>query len=465
MAKLQQVGEAVTPGERAAAEHLARVLPSNYVVISNLEFCTPSGMTREIDFLVVAPHGLYLVDEKSIHGDIIVTDNSWVLSGGEARRNPIANLEGIGRALKGRITRRFGTSLSDLAIQSTVLMSTTDYRLRPMPGLERQLEHVIPVSNSKKYFTDLNLLTHPGCSSPRLAEFMHDLLGTELKPRYLPKQIGFCTVEKRLAEGPLWVSFLAHLPAGGGSMDLVLKVYRLDQLRTQDERDAQLRVLLRDLEACNQLAEKGLAPKSYVPFPWSDDRCVVVPSERPAGRVLTAALDGQTPVRTRLRVLRRLLSALGAIHGLGIIHRNIHPGSIRIVGEEATGSVLLTDFDFARVEGTFTLPPDMGQELDSPYVAPEVMKVLGSATRASDIYSFGAVAFDILWGRSAMASLPFDQPTSPDLPPIDGLPSAAAKDLADMLAAMCSLDLRSRPKDVQEALGLFDFALESAEQP
>lgn len=96
--------------------------------------------------------------------------------------------------------------------------------------------------------------------------------------------------------------------------------------------------------------------------------------------------------------VRDLAVALGHAHGRGVLHRDIKPSNILI---SAHGSVKLGDFGIAKLyqqETPITRTPGL---LGTPaYMAPEVCRQ-GSQTAslASDLYSLGAVFYEMLTGR------------------------------------------------------------------
>jgi len=118
--------------------------------------------------------------------------------------------------------------------------------------------------------------------------------------------------------------------------------------------------------------------------------------------------------------------ALKAAHDAGIIHRDLKPGNLMFHEE---GTVKLTDFGVAQVFTARKLTATGGIVGTVEYMSPE--QALGSrVTRASDLYSLGAVMYCMLTGRppfrgkSAIEIIQqhrygqFDPPRSivPDLP-------------------------------------------------
>ncbi len=110
-------------------------------------------------------------------------------------------------------------------------------------------------------------------------------------------------------------------------------------------------------------------------------------------------LSGPVDPGTAIDLAGQIAAALDAAHGKGIVHRDLKPANVLV----AHGRVKLVDFGIARLSGnagtdtTVTGAPIVGTPA---YMAPEQIK--GDAGDArSDIFSFGAVLYELLSGRRA----------------------------------------------------------------
>lgn len=100
-----------------------------------------------------------------------------------------------------------------------------------------------------------------------------------------------------------------------------------------------------------------------------------------------------TPVE-RLRIIRDAALAVEYAHDRGVIHRDLKPGNMML---RSDGRLVIFDFGLASAlhEGPSPLP---GAEGTIPYMAPEQAEGT-AASPAADIYSLGAIFYEILTGE------------------------------------------------------------------
>ena len=116
-----------------------------------------------------------------------------------------------------------------------------------------------------------------------------------------------------------------------------------------------------------------------------------------------AALSGPMEPAEVVRVALQIAGALEAAHGKGIVHRDLEPANILL----AQGRAKLLDFGIARVHTGVTPDATMTNQMTvsgtPAYMAPEQAQG-GAADARSDIFSFGAVLYEMLSGRRAFSA-------------------------------------------------------------
>jgi tetratricopeptide (TPR) repeat protein len=117
------------------------------------------------------------------------------------------------------------------------------------------------------------------------------------------------------------------------------------------------------------------------------------------GGTLARRLGGKPlPPAEAARVVEVLARAVHAVHGCGVVHRDLKPGNVLLT---ADGTPKVVDFGLARrLEGDGH-PTSVGRVLGTPpYMAPEQARgdtrAVGPAT---DVYALGAILYETLSGR------------------------------------------------------------------
>ena len=105
---------------------------------------------------------------------------------------------------------------------------------------------------------------------------------------------------------------------------------------------------------------------------------------------------GPLPIPLVARILAQVSDALAYAHRNGIVHRDIKPGNLML---DKDGWVVLTDLGIAKVQEAAMLTAT-GSTIGTPtYMSPEQSMAAKETGGASDQYSLGCVAFEMLTGQ------------------------------------------------------------------
>jgi serine/threonine-protein kinase len=123
------------------------------------------------------------------------------------------------------------------------------------------------------------------------------------------------------------------------------------------------------------------------------------------------------PVAGACRVLAGLAGALAFAHQNGVVHRDVKPQNVFLVGdplgEVGAQEVKLLDFGLAKAfgaMGTSTQLTETGVVLGTPhYMAPEQILGAESVSTAADVWALGVVAYECLSGIRPIEGKSFGQ--------------------------------------------------------
>ncbi|HEX6747533.1 MAG TPA: protein kinase [Longimicrobium sp.] len=115
--------------------------------------------------------------------------------------------------------------------------------------------------------------------------------------------------------------------------------------------------------------------------------------------------SGPPPMSLALRILQQAARGINVGHRLGVIHRDVKPGNIFLAedGDPGEVQVRVLDFGIAKVvdeEDTQTaLTRDGRAPLSPAYASPEQLRGDDTLTPAADVFSLGAVGWQLLTGE------------------------------------------------------------------
>ncbi|AUX24233.1 protein kinase [Sorangium cellulosum] len=184
----------------------------------------------------------------------------------------------------------------------------------------------------------------------------------------------------------------------------------------------------------------GLAPtrEPYLAMEWL------------RGEDLAARLSrGGLTLEDGLNLVQRAAGALGAVHARGIVHRDVKPSNLFLVGGDVA-RVKLLDFGIARQPGVLASLTQTGAILGTPgYLAPEQAQGEREVGPQADVFALGAVLFECVTGSAAfrgmqvmalLAKLLLEEP-----PRLIEVRADVPRELSELCHRMLAKDPRARP--------------------
>ncbi len=255
---------------------------------------------------------------------------------------------------------------------------------------------------------------------------------------------------------------------GEGGMGLVFRA-----VRAEDGREVALKVLKLDLagdlvfqhrfrqeaRAAAEVHDPHLVP--IIEAAEADGRHYLAVDYVPGGSLGDRIAGSRSlEVAEVVRVVSEVAAGLDALHGAGIVHRDIKPGNILFA---ADGTAMLTDFGLAKGPA-YTVLTKPGQVMGTlDYLAPELIRG-EPGTPLTDVYALGCLAFECATGKAPFADKGLFEVGLAHLeePPPD--PSVERPELSPGFAAALLTALEKDPAQRPASAGAFANLLRGANE-
>ena len=208
----------------------------------------------------------------------------------------------------------------------------------------------------------------------------------------MPEQIGKYHVLGRIGRGGMGMVYKAHDPVL--DRPVALKVIS-PEIEVTDELRARF---FREAQACARLSHPNIV--TIYDMGEHDGRLFIV-MELLDGDELRGLITQRKPLplEDKVSVMAQICGGLHYAHQKGIVHRDVKPGNIFLL---RNGQVKILDFGIAQMATTEAGLTRTGLIMGTlRYIAPE--QVRGRANARSDMYSVGAVCYELLSLRPPFA--------------------------------------------------------------
>lgn len=448
--QLKTIKNSGDEAEKYAIQYLVDNLKTrkvgDYRILANYNLATNtsgSAGTLEIDILLINRFGLFLLEVKNRVGSIVAFDDDWIQSQKHSMGNVFGTLETKSRILHSLTFGKNGTlkKIGNANVAGLIVLfqgrkqfqNRSHYDDTTVVELGDALLEMISSERLWRY-REMSYLTDEEIIS--VTNFLFASKSSEYA-----QHIGNYKVLDEIWAGDLFDAYRAkHNNISG--RDVRIKVYKLPRLSS--DQNQLVHQFERDIEAITKL---GVHPNILQTFDFFPDESrpdiYYEVTELIDGSRLDEILINRKKPYTfieQINLLEPICMGLIHAHTNKVFHRNLGSETIFI---SSKGIVKLADFDFAKIEGAMTIAIPGQVLIDTPYTAPEVKNDATLASYRSDIFSLGA-----LWYQLASVPSPMISTLSLDKVDILDIPIDAKLLMRQMLSTKPGL----RPGSVQSIL-------------
>ncbi|MBI3272031.1 MAG: NERD domain-containing protein [Planctomycetes bacterium] len=393
MATIRKAGPFANEAERRAVAALERALPPNAVIVTN--FYLPSHRdTLEIDAVVVSALGVVAVEVKDWRGEIHF-ESAACYRGAERVEDPRQLVSHKAKVLHSFLRERVGSRGPDVVTNPILLFARDDTRIDGDLGEGVRVARLSEGVGFVARGFPGGRRQSPALNADEIARTADAMCAAHDRRHH--RRIGAYALGEKLADPPAeeYRGWELAFPERG--LRLARRI--VDDLAPPAEREEDVRSAKRHAVALRELEELRLAalPIVYSVFADpNDDAGLWTAYEGVEGAALS---DAPLQPMEKVAALARAAEALEACHRKSVLHRGLSPECLVIPAGGSTPRIIR--FEFARVRGQKTVAAgrSAGRLKALPNAAPEVRKDPMNASPASDIYSLGTVAAEVLAGE------------------------------------------------------------------
>jgi serine/threonine protein kinase len=441
--------ETVTPSqfqhERDALRHVQNLLPDvePYRAWSNFTFTAQSGHVCEVDLLVAAPSGLYLIEIKSLNGRLTSDGRSWTLTrpGGSGSRtfdNPLHSADLKAKRLRSLLQNEAARQRRDLRIpyiQAAVFLSNPGLDVSGLP--DHQLHWVFGPEPAPGELPPIwsGLLGRPPRDEryrmrPDLSRALPRLLrgaGIARSRRHL--RVGSWQLDPRpFDSGPTWQDHLARHAQLPNEVRRI-RIYLVERNAAEAERASIARAARREMLALHGISHPGIVQVDTMESHEAGPALIFRHDPRAQRLDHYLAQHGERlDVATRVGMIRQLAEVMAYVHGRHLHHRALSARSVLVTpgprrqyateeeawlhprlrvsdwqsairGADATGNGSTSGS--VQITPTTQVTRHLDQSAEA-YLAPE-LSAPNPDPVAMDVFGLGALSYLLLTGQAPAA--------------------------------------------------------------
>ncbi len=398
---------------------------------SNFTFTAHAGHVREVDLLVVAPGGVYLIELKDWHGSVESRNGTWLQTQPGGRQishgNPLHLASKKAKELAGLLAQQ-----GERAWVSEAVCFTDSALRNRLPAHDQHGAHTVPQL--------VEMLKAPPVEefrridAPRSRRIKAALERVGIARSDAEFKVGpYLLHRKSFDSGPTWADYLARhseLPEAAR-----IRVYLRERGSNAELRASVERAARREATVLRRFRHPGIVQlKQYDPSGHSAGPALIFDYDPRTLRLdeYLAQYGEKLDILSRMALVRQLAETVRSAHSRRIFHRALAARSIHVMprgvrraagpdGEEAgwlTPHLQISDWQVAVQRGVEHGAPGGGErfapttfsqagahlaEGADPYLAPELTASKADPV-ALDVYGLGVLTYLLATGKAPAAS-------------------------------------------------------------
>lgn len=425
------IAESNFPWEREALEWLRANLPDRepWNVWTNFEFIDDEGKISEVDALVLSPRGLFLLEIKSRPGAVTGDAHTWTWTtdGREyTYDNPLILANRKAKRLASILRRQSSVIKAKIRlpfIEPVIFLSSTTLKSH-LQGIAKTATFQRGQPSSIDDDGVINALANGSSTNPnhvvdgqQARAIARGLAEAGIRPSNKHRQVGDYRLVKLIAEGEGFQDWQSqHVSVD--SVQRRIRIYTVANASSPEARATWVRQARREFEVLEGISHPGILKVND--YKETEMGPALVFDHDPKAQRLDHLLrdrGAQLNVTQRLQLVRDIAETLKYAHSKRLYHRALGPQSILIHSADPSGVLAprLMNWQTAareannletvhRTTGTRHVE-DYVEDPGLVYLAPETTRADATQGPSLDVFSLGALAYQIFSGQPPAGSV------------------------------------------------------------
>ena len=429
----------VNSGEERLFKFLEVNLPNNYFLIPNGEY---PGMNSkggveywEYDCIVIAPHAIYNIENKDWKGKIEGDDSVWYVNDHE-QKNPLKTARYKTKMLVDYLKKHkpvFGKAwISTILTLSSY--GQTKAGLDPESGC--YYDTFTLDDELIDFLTDCDKV---GKTSNAISDIQYEildfLLGTTEDKAKKKTQVLDLVIDKILDTTDDYIEYLCHP-----------KLFKDKYYRVRDYVLDKAGLTPEEQEAHSKRVQNGQTSQELLPSsPYiikticqesEDGNHYYEKSEYMEDHTLQAEMRRSTFTEfDKIKILLDVAQGLSLAHEKGVFHRDLTPENIYLIEGGKTAAIANFNLSYNLLHRDLNTTVGAEAFIPSPYLPFEVTE--GDVAAATDTYSFGVIAYELMTGEKIPFKDCFEFASKGGILTEDMMPSLVNENIPDWVDELC----------------------------